>query len=95
MTTDKREHEARDEILLPGSSSRTDGEWQGVWPLPAAASCDLAHAHLQPVTLQLDASSCYTTNFDLDMPDRVSTKRKEEGSYSMERERRSKHSHRM
>ena len=45
-------------------------------PLPAAASYDLAHEHFYPVTLQLDASSCYTTNFDPDIPGRASTKQK-------------------
>ena len=30
MTTDKREHEAGDEILLAGSTSSTDGKWRGV-----------------------------------------------------------------
>ena len=76
MTTDIREHEAGDEILLVGSVSRIVGEWRGVLPLPAAASFDLEHAHLHPVTLQLDASSCYTANFDPDMPGRASTKQK-------------------
>ena len=45
-------------------------------PLSATASCDLAHVHLHPVTLQLDASSCYTANFDPDMPGHTSTKQK-------------------
>ena len=76
MTTDKREHEAGDEILLAGSASRTVGEWWDVLSLSAAASCDLTHVHLHPVTLQLDTSSCYTANFDRDMPGRASTKRK-------------------
>ena len=76
MTTDKKEHEAGDEILLAGSTSRTVGEWRGVLPLPAAASCDLVHVHHHLVTLQLDASSYYTANLDPDMPGHTSTKRK-------------------
>ena len=51
MTTDRREHEAGDEILLAGSLSKTVGEWRHLLALPAAASCDIAHLH--PVTLQL------------------------------------------
>ena len=43
MTTDKREHEAGDEILVVGSVSRIDGEWRGVCCLcpllPAVISC--------------------------------------------------------
>ena len=76
MTTDKREHEAGDEILLAGSASRTWRMAGCVLPLPAAASYDLAHAHFHSVTLPLDSSSCYTANFDPDMPGRASTKRK-------------------
>ena len=55
MPTDKGEHEAGDKILLAGCVSRTVEEWRGVLPLPAAASCDLAHAHLHSITLQLDS----------------------------------------
>ena len=45
-----------------------------VLPLPAVASCDLAHAHLHPVTLELDSSTCYTANFNPHMPGHASTK---------------------
>ena len=44
--------------------------------LPAAANCDLVDAHLHPVTLELDTSSCYIGNFDPDMPDHASMKGK-------------------
>ena len=74
MTTDKWEHKAGDEILLVGLLQ--SGVVCCLCPVPAVASCDLAHAHLHPVTLQLDTSSCYTANFDPDMPGRASTKRK-------------------
>ena len=62
MTTDEREHEAEDEILLVGRALRTVGEWRDVLPLPlpAADSCDLAHAHLHPVTLQLTGLYSWT-----------------------------------
>ena len=54
MTTDKREHEAGEKVVLAGSASKIVGEWRGVLPLPGAASCDLVHAHLHLVTLQLN-----------------------------------------
>ena len=52
MTTDKREHEVGDRILLARSMSRTDGEWREVCCLcPLLRASDLAHAHLHAVTL--------------------------------------------
>ena len=71
MTTDKREHEAGDDILLVDQGLLENGGVCCLYPAPAVANCDLAHAHLHLVTLQLDASSCYTANFDPDMHSRV------------------------
>ena len=73
MTTDKRKHEAGDEIRLAGSVSRTVGEWRGMLSLPAAASCDIAHRSRTAGRLKL---LHYTANCDPDMPGRASTKRK-------------------
>ena len=104
MTTDKREHKVGDEILLAGSASRTVGERLGVLPLPAAASCNLTHAHLHSVTLKLLDSivgrfkllHCQLRPRDT-WPCIYETEghllRYKEGSYCMGRERRGKHSH--